>query len=124
MHKKEVASCAVSLCSDSMSGKGGLNLQMYGDYSQPQRPPWRNAAVKWSSGCRRLQWLVRYSGSDIPQERVIGGCHFGGGLSSELRAAVDWLHLVAPGFRRRQSKSAGGEGARFKLAGDTWSVAD
>lgn len=37
-----------------------------------QKPPQGNTSVEQSSGGSRLQWLVSYSSSDIPHERVIG----------------------------------------------------
>lgn len=59
--------------------------------------------MKQSSGCSGVQRLVRYSGSDIPQERAIR--QFGKTrLSLELRGAVGWLHLAITSVRGERTE--------------------
>lgn len=69
--KKEVARDAFSLSPYSLCKLGSLNLHMHDALGKPQRAL-QKCTVEPSSEQRELQWLVRFSGSDVPQKKVTG----------------------------------------------------
>lgn len=98
------------LLSPALCRRGSLKLHMHSGYWGPLQPPEKNAPVAWSCGCNRLQWLVSYLGSGVPQERAVAW--------EPSRGGIDWAQnseeLLAPSHRSQCQDNE----ADFKLAGN------